>query len=253
MEPRDSAAFVTGGGSGLGAAVATTLASSGCYVTIFDRQGDEAQEIADGIGGYAFEGDVTSEKDVMRALDAASEVGGTCRIVVNCAGIVHVARILGRDGPMALEDFRRTLEVNLVGTFNVMRLAAERIAAADPDDTGERGVIVNTASIAAFEGQVGQASYASSKGGVAALTLPAARAFAQHGIRINAVAPGVFATPMVRSLPENVQTALAADVPFPRRLGRPEEFAEAVMYCIRSRYLNGTCLRLDGATRLPPR
>lgn len=253
MEPNKSAAFVTGGGSGLGAAVAATLASSGCYVAILDRHGDRARKVADEIGGHAFEGDVTSEKDVTRALAAASEAGGTCRIVVNCAGIVHGARILGREGPMALEDFRRTVEVNLIGTFNVMRLAAQRIAAADPDDAGERGVIVNTASIAAFEGQIGQASYASSKGGVAALTLPAAREFAQHGIRVNAVAPGVFATPMVRSLPENVQTALAADVPFPKRLGRPEEFAEAVMYCIRSRYLNGACLRLDGATRLPPR
>jgi NAD(P)-dependent dehydrogenase (short-subunit alcohol dehydrogenase family) len=184
---------------------------------------------------------------------AARAAHGPCRLLVNCAGVGTAGRILGRDGPLALEAFEKVIRVNLIGTFNMLRLAAAGMAAADPLADGERGLIVNTASIAAFEGQVGQPAYAASKGGVAALTLPAARELARSGVRVVTIAPGVFHTPMVDGLPPDVQAALAADVPFPPRLGRPEEFAALVMHIAANRFLNGEVIRLDGALRMRPR
>jgi NAD(P)-dependent dehydrogenase (short-subunit alcohol dehydrogenase family) len=189
----------------------------------------------------------------VEALRQAQEAHGPARILVNCAGIGTARRILGRDGPMPLGDFERVLRVNLVGTFNMMRLASAAMAALEPLVDGERGVIVSTASAAAFEGQVGQAAYSASKGGIAALTLPAARELAQFGIRVLAIAPGLFETPMLKSLPDDVQVSLGQSIPFPKRLGKPGEFAALVLHCVENLSLNGEVIRLDGALRLPPR
>ncbi|RDC73823.1 SDR family NAD(P)-dependent oxidoreductase [Rhodovulum sp. 12E13] len=246
-------ALVTGGASGLGAAVARMLAGAGARVTILDRDGAAAESLAADTGARAAAGDVTSEADVARALDRAAEGGEAPRIAVNCAGIAPPAKIVGRDGPHPLETFEQVLAVNLTGTFNVMRLAAERILALDPLEGGVRGAIVNTASVAAYEGQVGQAAYAASKGGVVSMTLPAAREFARSGLRVNAIAPGLFRTPMLAGLPEEARASLGAQVPFPARLGEPEEFAAAVRFCLESDYLNGEVIRLDGALRMQPR
>ena len=248
-----TSALVTGGASGLGEAAARALAEAGARVAVLDRSADRAHEVAAAIGGIASEADVTSEEGVGRALDAATEAHGAPRVVVNCAGIATGARLLGRDGPMPLDEFRRTIEVNLIGTFNVMRLAAARMEALDPLEDGERGAIVNTASVAAHEGQIGQAAYSASKGGIVAMSLPVARELARTGIRVNAIAPGIFLTPLLQTLPEEVQTSLAAGIPYPRRLGDPAEFAQAVLFCVRTRYLNAECIRLDGATRLAPK
>ena len=187
------------------------------------------------------------------AIAEAREKHGPARILVNCAGVGPAKRIVGRDGPMPLADFERVIAINLIGTFNMLRLAAADMAPLPPLEDGERGVIVSTASVAAFEGQIGQAAYASSKGGVAALTMPAAREFAQMGVRVLAIAPGIFATPMLRALPQDVQDSLGASVPFPKRLGAPSEFAELVLHCVRNGYLNGEVIRLDGALRMAPR
>ena len=248
-----TSALVTGGASGLGEATARALAEAGARVAVLDRSAEAARAVADSIGGISAEADVTSGADVTRALDAAEAAHGAPRIVVNCAGIATGARIVGRDGPMPLEEFRRTVEINLVGTFNVMRLAAARMAGLDALEDGERGVVVNTASIAAYEGQIGQAAYSASKGGIVSLSLPAARELARTGIRVNAIAPGIFGTPMVKGLPEDVQASIAAGIPYPSRLGDPAEFAAAVLFCVRTRYLNGECIRIDGATRLTPK
>ena len=248
-----TSALVTGGASGLGEAAARALAEAGARVAVLDRSADRAHEVAAAIGGIASEADVTSEEGVGRALDAATEAHGAPRVVVNCAGIATGARLLGRDGPMPLDEFRRTIEVNLIGTFNVMRLAAARMESLDPLEDGERGAIVNTASVAAHEGQIGQAAYSASKGGIVAMSLPVARELARVGIRVNAIAPGIFLTPLLQTLPEEVQTSLAAGIPYPRRLGDPAEFAQAVLFCVRTRYLNAECIRLDGATRLAPK
>ena len=253
MRIEGSSAIVTGGGSGLGEATARLLASLGAIVHVFDRNEKAAETVARDLGGVALAGDVTSEQDAIRALDVAASAGDGLRILVNCAGIGTAARILGREGPMPLADFETVIRINLVGTFNMMRLAAERMAAAaERRDTG-RGVIVNTASVAAFEGQIGQAAYAASKGGIVSLALPAAREFSRFGIRVNTVAPGIFLTPLLHELPEEARQSLAAAIPYPRRLGAPAEFADAVRFAIENEYLNGEVIRLDGALRMQPR
>ena len=253
MDPQGHAALVTGGGSGLGAASALELARAGAKVALLDINVDAAKKIAAEIGGIAVRCDVADADSAMAAVAAARDRNGPARILVNCAGIGPAKRIVGRDGPMPLPDFERVIAINLIGTFNMLRLAAADMTALPPLADEERGVIVSTASVAAFEGQVGQAAYSASKGGVAALTVPAARELAQFGIRVNAIAPGIFATPMLRALPDEVQAGLAASVPFPKLLGRPEQFAGLVLHCVRNTYLNGEVIRLDGALRMAPR
>jgi NAD(P)-dependent dehydrogenase (short-subunit alcohol dehydrogenase family) len=253
MDPNGHAAIVTGAGSGLGAATAAALVAAGAKVALIDINIDGAREIAARIGGLAVRCDVADAESGAAAVAEARAQHGPARILVNCAGIGPAKRIVGRDGPMPLTDFSRVISINLIGTFNMMRLAAADMQALAPLDDGERGIIVSTASVAAFEGQVGQAAYSASKGGVAALTMPAARELAQFGIRVLAVAPGIFGTPMLRALPEEVQKSLAASVPFPQLLGRPEQFADLVLHCVRNTYLNGEVIRLDGALRMAPR
>ena len=253
MDPQGCAALVTGGGSGLGAATAFELAQAGAKVALLDIDLDAAKKIAGEIGGLAVRCDVADAESAATAVAAAREQHGAARILINCAGIGPAKRIVGLDGPMPLPDFERVIAINLIGTFNMLRLAAADMTALPALADGERGIIVSTASVAAFEGQIGQAAYAASKGGVAALTVPAARELAQFGIRINAIAPGIFATPMLSALPDEVQASLAASVPFPKLLGRPEQFAELVLHCVRNTYLNGEVIRLDGALRMAPR
>ena len=253
MDVKGQAAVVTGGGSGLGAATAIRLAEAGARVAVLDVNMEAAQGVAAKTGGLAIACDVSDADSAAAALAKASLAHGPARILVNCAGIGTAKRILGRDGPMPLGDFERVIRVNLIGSFNMMRLASADMAKLEPLGDGERGVIVSTASVAAFEGQVGQAAYSASKGGVAALTLPAARELSQFGIRVLAIAPGLFLTPMLKSLPEEVQTSLGQSIPFPKRLGKPEEFAALVLHCVDNLSLNGEVIRLDGALRLPPR
>ena len=253
MDVKGQAAVVTGGGSGLGAATAIRLAEAGARVAVFDVNMGAAQAVAANTGGLAIACDVSDPDSAAAALAKASLAHGPARILVNCAGIGTAKRILGRDGPMPLGDFERVIRVNLIGSFNMIRLASADMAKLEPLGDGERGVIVSTASVAAFEGQVGQAAYSASKGGVAALTLPAARELSQFGIRVLAIAPGLFLTPMLKSLPEEVQTSLGQSIPFPKRLGKPEEFAALVLHCVENLSLNGEVIRLDGALRLPPR
>ena len=253
MEVKGQAAIVTGGASGLGAATARTLAAAGAKVTVIDMNQKSAAEVAIDINGIAIACDVADSAGAEAAIKQATASHGPARILVNCAGIGPAKRIVGRDGPMPLADYERVIRVNLIGTFNMMRLVAAGMQGLPPLVDGERGVVVSTASVAAFEGQVGQSAYSSSKGGVAALTLPAAREFAQFGIRVLAIAPGIFGTPMLRSLPQEAQDSLGASVPFPKRLGEPREFAALVMHCIHNAYLNGEVIRLDGALRLAPR
>ena len=247
------AAIVTGGGSGLGAATAIRLGEAGVKVAIIDRNLDGAMTIASQCGGAAIQCDVSDADLAAAAVAEAREKHGAARILVNCAGIGLAKRIVGKDGPMALEDFSRVIQVNLIGTFNMMRLAAADMTRLDAMEDGERGVIVSTASIAAFEGQIGQAAYSASKGGIVALTIPAARELAQFGVRVLAIAPGLFKTPLLASLPEEVQTSLGATIPFPKRLGNPKEFAEIVMHCVQNGYLNGEVIRLDGSLRMAPK
>ena len=244
--------IVTGGGSGLGAATARTMAELGARVTVLDRNADAAERVASEISSLAVAADVTIEGDMIAALDAATDRHGVPRIVINCAGIGGAARVLGRDGPMDLGAFQKIVNVNLIGTFNVLRLSAQRMA--DMDSAEEcRGVIINTASVAAFEGQIGQAAYAASKGGIVAMALPIAREFARFGIRVNTVAPGIFRTPLMDTLPPDAQTALAASITSPSRLGTPEEFAHTVRFLVENDYVNGEVIRLDAATRLQPK
>jgi NAD(P)-dependent dehydrogenase (short-subunit alcohol dehydrogenase family) len=253
MDIKGHAAIVTGGGSGLGAATAALLASAGAKVALLDVNMDAAQAHAKTIGGIAVKCDVSDAASAEAAVKEANAKLGTARILLNCAGVGTPKRIVGRDGPMPLADFQRVIAINLIGTFNMMRLAAADMTGLAPLGDGERGIIVSTASVAAFEGQIGQAAYSASKGGVAALTVPAARELAQFGIRVMAIAPGIFATPMLRTLPNDVQASLAASVPFPQLLGRPEQFADLVLHCVRNTYLNGEVIRLDGGLRMAPR
>ena len=246
-------AIVTGGASGLGAATARALAAAGAKVACLDLDGDGAGAVAAEFGGLGLQCDVADADSAVAAIAAAREAHGPCGIAVSCAGIAPAKRIAGRDGPMKLEDFERVIRVNLVGTFNIMRLAAAEMAGREPNQDGERGVIVNTASIAAFEGQIGQSAYAASKGGVAALTLPAAREFASLGIRVLAIAPGLFATPLLLNMPPEVRESLAATLPFPKRFGDPAEFAALVLHMAANAVMNGEVVRLDNALRMSPR
>ena len=253
MEIKGQAAIVTGGASGLGAATARALAAAGAKVAVFDVNAKAAAEVAIDINGIAVTCDVSDSASAEAAVKQAAADHGPARVLVNCAGIGPAKRIIGRDGPMPLADYERVIRINLIGSFNMMRLAAAAMQGLAAFADGERGVIVSTASVAAFEGQIGQAAYSSSKGGIAALTLPAAREFAQFGVRVLAIAPGIFGTPMLRALPQEVQDLLGASVPFPKRLGEPREFAALVLHCIRNGYLNGEVIRLDGALRMGPR
>jgi NAD(P)-dependent dehydrogenase (short-subunit alcohol dehydrogenase family) len=253
MNPQGHAALVTGGGSGLGAAAATKLAERGAKVALLDVNLDAAKAVAARIGALAIGCDVTQPDGMVAALGQARAAHGPARILVNCAGVGPARRIVGRDGPMPLEEFERVIRINLIGTFNAMRLASADMQGLEPLADGERGVIVSTASVAAYEGQIGQAADAASKGGVVALTLPAAREFAQFGIRVNAIAPGIFSTPMLQALPEDTQKSLAVSVPFPKLLGRPEQYGDLVLHLVENRYINGETIRLDGALRMAPR
>jgi NAD(P)-dependent dehydrogenase (short-subunit alcohol dehydrogenase family) len=253
MQIKDLAAVVTGGGSGLGAATAAHLASLGCKVAVFDIDKAAAEAQAAAIGGIGVKCDVADAMSGEIAFAAAAAVHGPVRILINCAGIGTAGRIVGREGPLKLEAFERVIRINLIGSFNMLRLAAAAMSGADPLEEGERGVIVNTASIAAYEGQVGQSAYAASKGGVVAMTLPAARELARMGVRVVTIAPGLFHTPMVDNLPADVQASLSAGIPYPSRLGRPSEYAHLVEHILRNRFLNGEVIRLDGALRMPAR
>lgn len=250
MDVNGLGAIITGGGSGLGEATARALAAAGAKVAVFDMAEEAASRVAGDIGGIACICDVADDASTQAAIAKAREAHGVARIVVQCAGVAPPIKIVGKKGPHPLEQYNKVVQVNLVGTFNVMRLAAADMLEAEPIATGERGVIINTASIAAFEGQVGQAAYASSKGGVVALTLPAAREFSKTGVRVVCIAPGIFGTPMMASLPDEVQKSLAATVPFPPRLGDPNEYAKLVMHICDNVYLNGDVIRVDGALRM---
>jgi NAD(P)-dependent dehydrogenase (short-subunit alcohol dehydrogenase family) len=255
MKLQDAAVIVTGAASGLGTATARRLARAGARVLIADMDAERGERVATDIGNAArfTRVDVTSEADCRQAVALARDVFGTVRGLVNCAGIAPGEKVLGRKGVHALESFSRTIAINLIGTFNMLRLTAEAIAGQEPDADGCRGVIVNTASIAAYEGQIGQAAYAASKGGVAAMTLPVAGEFASLGIRVVSIAPGLFETPMMAGMPQDVQDSLGRSVPFPNRLGRPDEFAALVQHVFDNDMLNGEVVRLDGALRMAAR
>ncbi len=254
MQIAQQAALVTGGASGLGAATARWLAARGAKVAVLDRNGDGAAALAREIGGVGVACDIMSTESVLAALEAARAAHGPARLLLNVAGIGTAKRIVGRDGsPAPLEDFERVVRVNLIGTYNVTRLAVAEMLKLEPLEDGERGVVVNTASVAAFDGQVGQEAYAASKAGVAGMTLPLARDLAQFGVRVCTIAPGLFLTPLMAELPQAVQESLAASIPFPKRLGKPEEFARLAAAIIENPALNGEVIRLDGALRLPPR
>jgi NAD(P)-dependent dehydrogenase (short-subunit alcohol dehydrogenase family) len=246
-------AIVTGGASGLGEATARLLAEHGAKVAIFDVQEDKAKQVAKEINGIAISCDVTNAESAIQAFAAAKKAHGACGIAVNCAGIGTPAKILGREGPMDLDFFNKVINVNLCGSFNIMRLAADDMQNRDPNDDGERGVIISTASVAAYEGQIGQAAYSASKGGIVGLTLPAARELARYGIRVLAIAPGLFMTPMMESLPEAAQESLAATLPFPKRLGKPAEYARIVKEMVENPVLNGEVIRIDSALRMAPK
>jgi NAD(P)-dependent dehydrogenase (short-subunit alcohol dehydrogenase family) len=238
--------LVAGGGSGLGAATTNMLAASGARVVVADLEGEAPEN------GRFVETDVTDEGSVRPAVEAAQELG-EFRGAVNCAGIASAEKVLGREGPHSLDSFAKVVQVNLIGTFNVIRLASEAMSGNDPLESGERGVIVNTASVAAFDGQIGQVAYAASKGGVVSLTLPVARELARSGIRVMTIAPGIFDTPMMAGLPEDARVSLGQQVPFPSRLGKPEEYAALVKHIIENEMLNGEVIRLDGSIRMAPK
>jgi NAD(P)-dependent dehydrogenase (short-subunit alcohol dehydrogenase family) len=253
MDLNGAGTIVAGGASGLGAATARALAERGARVAIADLNEDGAGALADELGGVAFKADVTDESQVEAAVAGAVEAFGGIRFAASCAGIGWAERVVGRNGPANLQPFETVIRVNLIGTFNVLRLAAAAIATGEPDEEGERGAVVMTASIAAYDGQVGQTAYAASKGGVVGLTLPAARDLSRQGIRVCTIAPGTFDTPLLAALPEPAREALGQQVPFPSRLGRPEEFAALACHIAENRMLNGETIRLDGALRMPPK
>ncbi len=255
MQLKDQPAIVTGAGSGMGAQTARMLVAQGARVALLDRDAEAAAAVAKEIDALAIGCDVTSDQAARDAVEQARAAHGPARVLVNCAGVAPARRIVDREGePMALADFEQVIRINLVGSFNLMRLVAAGLRDAPAlDATGERGVIVNTASVAAFEGQIGQAAYSASKGGIVALTLPAARELAGIGVRVLAIAPGLIATPMLLGMPEEVQQSLAASVPFPRRFGEPREFAALVRHACENQMLNGEVIRLDGAIRMQPR
>ena len=255
MELKSVTAVVTGGASGLGRATATRLVEAGGRVALLDRPASAGADVARALGAAAMfaPADVTSADDITAALDAAQSRLGPFNVLVNCAGIGTAMKTVGKGGPAKLEDFTRVIQVNLIGTFNCIRLAAARMATNAPSAGGERGVIVNTASVAAFDGQIGQAAYSASKGGIVGMTLPVARDLAEHGIRVMTIAPGIFDTPLLGTLPEPVRASLARQVPFPQRLGRADEFAALVAHIVENGMLNGEVIRLDGAIRMQPR
>jgi NAD(P)-dependent dehydrogenase (short-subunit alcohol dehydrogenase family) len=252
MKLSGAAAIVTGGGSGLGRATAEALAAKGARVAVFDLNPAAAEEAAHALGGLAVVCDVADEASASAGVAKAEAAHGAVRVLVNCAGIGVAKRVVGRDGPQPLADFEKVIRVNLIGTFNMIRLAAAAMAKLDPID-GERGVIISTASVAAFEGQIGQAAYSASKGGVVAMTLPIARELAVMGVRVNTIAPGIFMTPMLMGLPQAAQDSLGASVPFPTRLGQPAEYAALSVHIAENGYINGETIRIDGALRMAPK
>ncbi len=255
MEIKDSVAVVTGGASGLGEACVRSLLEKGGKVSILDFAEERGQKVASELGDAALFclTDITKEEDVQAAIDKTVEAFGTVHIAVNCAGVGIPAKVLGKEGPMSMDHFNKVVQINLIGTMNVVRLAAEKMAKNQGNDDGEKGVVINVASVAAFDGQIGQAAYSASKAGVAGMTLPIAREFAEYGIRIMTIAPGIFLTPMLQGLDEKVQEALGKMVPFPKRLGEPSEFAALVQHIVENPMLNGEVIRLDGALRMAAR
>ena len=253
MKLTGAAAIVTGGGSGLGKATAEAFAAKGARVALFDRNAEAGEAVAKAIGGLAIAGDVADSASAEFALAKAAAAHGPARILVNCAGVGVAKRVFGRDGPQPLGDFETVIRINLIGTFNMIRLFAAAASRLEPLEDGERGTVVNTASVAAYEGQVGQSAYSASKGGVVAMTLPIARELAQFGVRVNAIAPGLFLTPMLLGLPQEAQESLGRSVPYPARLGDPAEYAALAAFIVENPYLNGETIRIDGALRLPPR
>ncbi|GJL88003.1 MAG: 3-hydroxyacyl-CoA dehydrogenase [Minwuia thermotolerans] len=253
MNLKGMAAVITGGASGLGEATARELASAGAKVAILDLNEDLGQKMAKELGGVFAKCNVADEASVVAAFETAKAAHGPARILVNCAGIGIAAKTTSKGEPHALDMFQRVISVNLIGTFNCIRIAATEMAAQDPTENGDRGVIVNTASVAAFDGQIGQAAYSASKGGVVGMTLPIARDLMNDGIRVCTIAPGLFGTPMLQSLPDNVKEALAATVPFPKRLGDPAEYGQLARHICENQMLNGETIRLDGAIRMAPR
>jgi NAD(P)-dependent dehydrogenase (short-subunit alcohol dehydrogenase family) len=253
MQVRGQGVVVSGGASGLGKATAQKFAAAGAKVAIFDRNEALAKETAKEIGGFAITCDVGDPKSVESAFAQAVSDLGSVRVAVSCAGIGWAGRIVGKEGPHAFESFAKTIEINLLGTFNVLRIAAAHMSKLEPLETGERGLIVMTASVAAYDGQIGQAAYAASKGGVVSMTLPAAREMARFGVRVMTIAPGLFQTPMMAGLPPEAQASLAASIPFPSRLGDPSEYAALALHIAENVMLNGETIRLDGAIRLAPK
>ncbi|MCW3476215.1 SDR family NAD(P)-dependent oxidoreductase [Limobrevibacterium gyesilva] len=253
MNLQGMAAVVTGGASGLGAATAAALAEAGAKVAVVDINAAQADAAAKRLGGLGISSDVADPEAAERAFALARAAHGPVRVLVNCAGVGTPGRIVGREGPLGLAAYEKVIRVNLIGTFNMLRLAAAEMSTLDPLEDGERGVIINTASVAAYDGQIGQAAYASSKAGVVGLTLPAARELARFGVRVVTIAPGLFFTPMMQALPQEIQTSLGESVPFPQRLGQPGEYAALAMHIVANRMLNGETIRLDGALRMAPR
>ncbi|MDO9407413.1 SDR family NAD(P)-dependent oxidoreductase [Patulibacter sp.] len=253
MQIKGAGAIVFGGASGLGEATARRLAAEGAHVVIADLAEDRAEKLASEIGGLGVRCDVLDEESVLAAIAAAKEAPRGLRISVVCAGLGTPAKLLGREGPTPFSKFESVIKVNLLGTINALRLAAGEISGNEPDEAGERGVCVQTASIAAYDGQIGQVAYAASKGGVVGLTLPIARELSAHAIRVVTIAPGLFETPMLAGLPQKAQDALGASVPYPARLGKPDEYADLVEHIVTNPMLNGEVIRLDGALRMAPR